>query len=108
LIAIVIAPFGFIYVGDFTVGVDTVTSDGARCIRLWGSTNGLAQLVNEGPTAKTVLDPAAPLEIHRLACQVRPANPAVWEKHLSPPAWVEESRVSKAKTTTERRDDATA
>jgi hypothetical protein len=39
----------------------------AKIIRRWGTTNGLGQLAENGPTSNTVLDPAGTLEFHELA-----------------------------------------
>ena len=53
---------GFVFYAD-TVAKNEITglwvATGARCIRRWGTTGGLAQLVN-GPTNETELDDAAP------------------------------------------------
>jgi len=54
---IVIADRGFVYVGKVTVEGDFATITNARCIRKWGTSKGLGELVG-GPTKDTVLDEA--------------------------------------------------
>jgi hypothetical protein len=55
----------------------------ARIVRVWGTTQGLNQLVN-GPLADTVLD--APADVvslfHSALIAVIPASTAQWESHL--------------------------
>lgn len=53
--AIVVLDRGFVYVGNVTVDGDWCLIANAQNIRVWGTTNGLGELVN-GPTPKTVLD----------------------------------------------------
>ena len=72
---IVVLDKGFVYVGYFTDNGDTIRIDNARCCRVWGTTRGLAQLANEGPSGSTKLDdmttviaPKHPL-IHTLDCE---------------------------------------
>lgn len=52
---IVVLDRGFVYVGNVSINGDYVTIEGAQCIRIWGTTNGLAELIN-GPTKLTKLD----------------------------------------------------
>jgi hypothetical protein len=56
----------------------------ARIIRVWGTSQGLNQLVN-GPLAETVLD--APADVvslfHQAIIAVIPASIAQWQEHLS-------------------------
>ena len=53
---IVVLDRGFIYVGDTEYDGEWCTITNAKNIRKWGTTNGLGQLVNDGPTAETKLD----------------------------------------------------
>lgn len=64
---IVVLDRGFVYVGNVTVTGDTVRIANARNIRRWGTTKGLGQLANEGPTDKTVLDPVGEVTAHQRA-----------------------------------------
>ena len=52
---IVVLDRGFVYVGNVSINGDYVTIKDAQCIRVWGTTNGLAQLQN-GPLSSTKLD----------------------------------------------------
>jgi hypothetical protein len=54
-IAIVVLDRGFVYVGRVTVDGDWCVIDGAKNIRIWGTTKGLGELVN-GPLKDTKLD----------------------------------------------------
>ncbi|MHB8392686.1 MAG: hypothetical protein ACYDBH_24420 [Acidobacteriaceae bacterium] len=53
--ALVVLDRGFVYVGHVTVDGDWCRIENAKNIRIWGTTNGLGELVN-GPTQKTKLD----------------------------------------------------
>jgi hypothetical protein len=53
--AIVVLDRGFVYVGDVSCDSDWCVITNASNIRIWGTTNGLGELVS-GPTSKTVLD----------------------------------------------------
>ncbi len=61
--AIVVADRGHVWVGDATTDDKWCHIKGARAIRLWGTTNGLNQLANEGPLSGTKLDAAADLRV---------------------------------------------
>jgi hypothetical protein len=72
---IVVLDRGFIYVGRVEIQGDMVTITNARNIRRWGTSKGLGELANDGPTPKTQLDTAgtvtAPLRavIHFIECK---------------------------------------
>ncbi|MHB8413884.1 MAG: hypothetical protein ACYDB1_00620 [Acidiferrobacteraceae bacterium] len=53
--AIVVLDRGFVYVGIVTVDGDWCRIESAKNIRVWGTTQGLGELVN-GPTKSTKLD----------------------------------------------------
>lgn len=53
--AIVVLDRGFVYVGQVEHDGEWCVIREAKNIRVWGTTNGLLELVN-GPTPKTVLD----------------------------------------------------
>ena len=63
---ILIGQRGWVFVGRYSVDGDEVTLTDAKCIRRWGTTKGLGELV-KGPTLKTVLDEAGTVHMHRLA-----------------------------------------
>lgn len=54
--AIVVLDRGFVYVGRVTIEDDWCIIKDAKNIRVWGTTNGLGELVG-GPTKNTKLDP---------------------------------------------------
>lgn len=55
---IVILDRGFVYVGDVAIENDWLVIRNARNVRRWGTTKGLGELAKNGPTTKTLLDPA--------------------------------------------------
>ncbi len=64
---IVIAQRGWVFVGAVSRTDDEVRIDDASVVRCWGTTNGLGQLAQSGPTAETRLDPCPTVRIHPLA-----------------------------------------
>ena len=54
-LAIVVLDRGFVYIGKVTVENDWCVVENAKNIRVWGTTNGLGELV-KGPTKSTKLD----------------------------------------------------
>ena len=54
-IRIVILQRGWVYIGRFSRDGNLCQLKNASCIRQWGTTKGLQELVN-GPTSKTILD----------------------------------------------------
>ena len=72
---IVVLDRGWVLVGKTAEDGDTLVITDARCIRYWGTTAGLGQLAESGPTDKTKLDPlgrvVAPLRavIAIIACK---------------------------------------
>ena len=80
--AIVVLDRGFVYVGRVTVDGDWCLIADAKNIRVWGTTNGLGELVN-GPTKSTTLDAVgnvrAPL---RAVISIIDANAEKWNTVL--------------------------
>lgn len=78
---------GFVFVGK-SESVDRmglwIPVTQARCIRRWGTTDGLAELIN-GPTSDTVMDPLCEvlIPIRALIHTVEGLNQEKWEKHLT-------------------------
>ena len=54
-IKIVILDRGFVYVGNVALTDEFVVITNAKCIRVWGTTKGIGELVS-GPTSSTKLD----------------------------------------------------
>lgn len=68
VVKIVVLQRGWVVIGRVDPEDDTsdiVTLTDASVIRVWGTTKGLGELV-DGPTSKTVLDPAGTIRAHRL------------------------------------------
>ena len=61
-IKIVVADRGFVYIGHVEMTGDFVVLRNASNIRVWGTTNGLGELVG-GPTSKTTLDKVGTVRI---------------------------------------------
>ena len=59
-LAIVVLDRGFVYIGKVTMENDWCVIENAKNIRIWGTTNGLGELV-KGPTKNTKLDQAGTL-----------------------------------------------
>ena len=70
---------GFVYVGLCAVSDGILTITKAQNVRRWGTSSGLGELAQSGPTSSTKLDAAgtvrAPLSsvVHLLDC-----TPAAW------------------------------
>ena len=63
MIEIVVANQGWVFVGNVSeVNEAGMLMDNSHCIRVWGTSRGLGQLVN-GPTEKTILDPMGSLRV---------------------------------------------
>ncbi len=65
--AIAVVDRGFVYVGRVESGPEWTVITDARCVRRWGTTNGLGQLALSGPTDTTALDPAGTVRVPRHA-----------------------------------------
>lgn len=65
-IRILIGQRGWVWVGYYIKTGSRVTLGKAKCIRKWGTTKGLGELVN-GPLSSTTLDDAGSVEMHELA-----------------------------------------
>lgn len=63
---IVVAQRGWVFVGRWNQDGDNVTLTDAKVIRTWGTTKGLGELAMNGPTSKTVTDPAGTIRLHQL------------------------------------------
>ena len=61
---IVILPRGWVYVGEFHQEGTQCRLENAFNIRYWGTSRGLGELAEGGPTDKTKLDPAGTVRFH--------------------------------------------
>lgn len=64
---IVISQRGWVFVGDVTRTGNEVVIENAAVVRRWGTTRGLGQLAQEGPTQNTILDFCPQVRIHTLS-----------------------------------------
>jgi hypothetical protein len=65
-VKIVILQRGWVMVGIFSQINSQCRLDNAAVIRKWGTTKGLGEIANSGPTKDTVLDKTPPVEFHEL------------------------------------------
>lgn len=78
-VQIVVLQRGWVAVGRWHQDGEDVVLGDARIIRTWGTTKGLGQLAEEGPTKATVLDPAGTLRFHLLTVVARfDTTEALW------------------------------
>ena len=81
-IKIVVLQRGHVAVGHLYLKGEMCKLRGASIIRLWGTTRGLGQIAQDGPTDKTRLDKCPDIEFHILttilimSCLEEP-----WETH---------------------------
>lgn len=54
--AVVVLDRGFVYVANVECDAEWCVMTNAHNIRVWGTTEGLGELVRNGPTSKTKLD----------------------------------------------------
>lgn len=72
---IIVLDRGFVYAGRVEIADGFVTITQAKCVRRWGTSNGLGELAAKGPQSRTVLDDAgtvvAPMTalIHLIGCK---------------------------------------
>ena len=64
-IKIAILQRGWVFVGRFSKVGSDCKLENAYCIRQWGTTKGIGELV-DGPTSKTVLDPTPTVTFNEL------------------------------------------
>ena len=65
-IKIVILQRGWVMVGKFSQVNSQCRIDNASVIRRWGTTKGLGEIADGGPTKDTILDKTPPVEFHEL------------------------------------------
>lgn len=65
-VRIVILQRGWVAVGYFSKTGSECRLDKAAIIRLWGTTKGLGEIAENGPTEKTVLDKSPTIIFHEL------------------------------------------
>lgn len=80
-VRIVIGPRGWVWVGYYSREGEDVTLTSARCIRRWGTTQGLGELAT-GPTSQTTLDKAGTVRIPAALAITYDADAAGWAAAL--------------------------
>ena len=82
--AIIIAPRGWVWVGQLAMDGDMVVLTRARNVRIWGTTDGLLELAADGPTKQTKLDgkKGGTVSFHVLAVQQIECDPEKWAEVL--------------------------
>lgn len=80
---IVILQRGWVFVGYFSKEGSTCKLSDAYCIRTWGTTKGLGELSEDGPTSNTKLDKVNDVTFHELtSVAIIDCNDGVWKKTL--------------------------
>jgi hypothetical protein len=80
---IVILQRGWICVGRYIKSGDERKLEGASVIRVWGTTKGLGEIAEGGPTNSTKLDPAGTVRFHPLAeVAALDCNAEKWSKYV--------------------------
>ena len=83
VVKIAVLQRGWVYVGEFSKKGDMCTLEKASCVRRWGTSKGLGELVS-GPTPNTVLDKAGTVEFHILtAVNLIEGDSEKWAKYLA-------------------------
>lgn len=71
---------GWIYVGNYYRNGNNCRLENASCIRNWGTSKGLGEIAEGGPTPNTKLDPCPTVEFHRLSeCFTILCNSKKWK-----------------------------
>lgn len=66
-ICLVIADRGHVWVGNVSTSADWCLVENASVVRVWGTTKGLGEIAEGGPTSKTVLDKCGSVRVARRA-----------------------------------------
>lgn len=78
-LSLVVADRSHVWVGRAVDCSDYTEITDARIVRRWGTTRGLNQLANEGPTGDTELDAPATVKVARRAViAIIPCEAAAW------------------------------
>jgi hypothetical protein len=80
---IVILQRGWIFVGTLTKKGSSMRLNNAATIRVWGTSKGLGEIAESGPTSNTKLDTVPEVSFHELTVigSIK-CNEAKWEKYL--------------------------
>ncbi len=82
-IKIVILQRGWVFVGKFSKAGSACKLTDASNIRTWGTTKGLGEIAENGPTDSTKLDKVNDVSFHELSIvALIDCEDKVWKKHL--------------------------
>lgn len=77
---IVILQRGWVMVGNFSQEGPNCKLENAAVIRRWGTTRGIGEIAENGPTKDTILDPVPTVHFHELTVvAIIDCNKANWE-----------------------------
>lgn len=77
---IVILQRGWVVVGNYSEKNEECTLTDASVIRTWGTTKGLGEIAEGGPTTKTILDKTPDIRFHKLTVIARiDVNESNWK-----------------------------
>lgn len=80
---IVVLDRGWVIVGWVSISGDDVTIERASVVRVWGTTKGIGEIANGGPTKDTVLDHAGVCRAHKGSVVMYiDCNDAAWKEVL--------------------------
>ena len=68
---IVVLNRGWVVVGNYSEKGDDCTLTDASVIRIWGTTKGLGELAESGPTSSTKLDACPNVHFHKMTTVAR-------------------------------------
>lgn len=78
---IVILNRGWVVTGNYSEKGDECTLTDASVIRVWGTTKGLGEIAEGGPTSTTKLDPTPNIHFHKMTMVARmDVNENAWKK----------------------------
>lgn len=64
---IIVLQRGWVVVGDVAKNADEVTVSNCSIVRIWGTSNGLGEIAENGATSKTKLDKCPDIVVHPLS-----------------------------------------
>lgn len=80
---IVILQRGWVFVGNMTKKGSACKLVNAQTIRVWGTSKGLGEIAESGPTSSTKLDPCPEVTFHELTIIATiKCDEKAWQKHL--------------------------
>lgn len=82
-VKIAILQRGWVFVGKFSKVGSVCKLSNAQNIRIWGTTKGLGELAEDGPTSSTKMDKVNDVTFHELSIvALIDCDKKVWSKHL--------------------------